>query len=89
MCIDHINRVRTDNRWSNLRLVTQMQNAQNRNYKANQSGFTGVHPYKKSGKWTSEVRVSGKKYNLGQFATAEAAYNARLLKIQDLRAAQP
>ncbi|MDA6684686.1 HNH endonuclease signature motif containing protein [Escherichia coli] len=41
--IDHINRVRTDNRISNLRLVTHSENMQNRKIqKNNKSGYRGV-----------------------------------------------
>lgn len=50
--IDHINRVRTDNRISNLRLVTHSENMQNRKIqKNNKSGYRGVSWDAKYGKW--------------------------------------
>ncbi|EBY0956393.1 HNH endonuclease, partial [Salmonella enterica subsp. enterica serovar Kentucky] len=49
--IDHINRVRTDNRISNLRLVTHSENMQNRKIqKNNKSGYRGVSWDAKYGK---------------------------------------
>ena len=50
MCIDHINRVRDDNRIENLRLVTSSQNALNSKLKStNTLGIKGV--YKEKDKW--------------------------------------
>jgi hypothetical protein len=47
--IDHINRVKTDNRLANLRLVTSSQNKDNRAFRSNTVGLTGVSIHKKSG----------------------------------------
>ena len=59
--IDHINRIRTDNRWSNLRVVTQQQNNLNR----------GMRCYylRPSGRY--EVVLQGK--YIGTFDTPEEA----------------
>ena len=43
MIVDHINRVRTDDSWDNLRLITKAENCQNRNMQRNNtSGYPGV-----------------------------------------------
>ena len=72
--IDHINRVRTDNRISNLRLVTHSENMQNRKIqKNNKSGYRGVSWDAKYGKWRARINASGKCINLGYHDTAELA----------------
>ena len=77
MCIDHINRVRDDNRIENLRLVTQTENALNSKLKAtNTLGIKGVYKDKKQ--WVAKFKgvclYSGQSF-------AEA-YRARLKAIQ-------
>ncbi len=63
--IDHINRVRTDNRISNLRLVTHSENMQNRKIqKNNKSGYRGVSWDAKYGKWSEPPRVSWRVFYL-------------------------
>lgn len=76
--IDHINRVRNDNRIENLRLATKTQNGQNRSIsKANTSGVTGVTWYKKSQRWRAQIRVDMQHIYLGTYDTIEDAANAR------------
>lgn len=58
--IDHINRIRHDDRWSNLRHVTPSCN--NRNVgirRVNTSGVTGVCYHKTQKKWVSIIHDSG------------------------------
>lgn len=76
--IDHINGVRTDNRLENLRDVEHSINMANRHrpYRTNKSGFLGV--CKNGSGWRAEMRVSGKKQNLGTYNTPEEAHQAYL-----------
>lgn len=68
MVIDHINRVRTDNRRCNLRFATRAENAQNCSVKRNsESGVKGVAF--RFGRYY--VRARGR--SLGGFATLEEA----------------
>ncbi len=72
--IDHRNRQRADNRWSNLREATTAQNLQNKNrYRNNTSGCPGVHWRPTVGKWQARIGVHGKRISLGHWATAEEA----------------
>jgi len=65
--IDHVNRDRLDNRVSNLRLVTNQENAFNRGAK----GY-----YKNRNKYVAKIIVNGKHIYLGSFETKEEASNA-------------
>lgn len=78
--VDHINRNKLDNRWVNLRLASQSQNMANVVVRPNNtSGFPGVTWDKDRQKWRAQIRVAGKKTNLGRFADfddAKAAVSA-------------
>jgi len=76
--IDHINRIKSDDRISNLREVSLRENAANRG----RALPTGVH-YRKSLRnklkpYQAHIFVEGKQIYLGMFATAEEAINIRL-----------
>lgn len=59
--IDHLNRDRSDNRWSNLREATRSQNLANRPMdKRNAYGLKGVSFHKESGLWRARSRKNGK-----------------------------
>ena len=59
--IDHINRIRSDNRIENLREVTQTCNNRNCGMSSNnKSGVTGVFWDEKNGKWLSNIRLADK-----------------------------
>jgi len=78
--IDHINRNKSDNRISNLRLASPEQNAQNRlKNSKNTSGYKGVTWHKRDKKWQSAITVKGKVIHLGYFANAEDAYLAYVI----------
>lgn len=54
--VDHINHDRTDNRWSNLRAASRVQNRVNTpRSRSNKSGLKGVSRHRRSGKWRSQV----------------------------------
>ena len=78
--MDHINTVRSDNRISNLRIVTYQENAQNRIVARsdNTSGFLGVA--RMGHKFQSWITLPSKKrLHLGTFNTAEEAHEAYLI----------
>lgn len=72
--IDHINRVKSDNRLVNLRSVTRIQNSENRPKNSNNtSGFKGVYLHKPSGRWRAEIQRNHKRRAIGYFETPEDA----------------
>lgn len=76
--IDHINRVRNDNRICNLRIAKHFENMQNFPVpKSNTSGFIGVSFNKNSGKWEAYIRTKGRKIYLGKFDSIHDAVEAR------------
>lgn len=78
--IDHINLVRDDNRWSNLREADHASNMRNcRERRHGSSGVKGVSWHKRRERWSAQIRVDGKLHYLGLFADineAAAAYAA-------------
>lgn len=82
--IDHINGNKLDNRRSNLRLLdrpSQMRNPNDALRATNSSGYRGVsyvRSRERFGKpWMAYVTVAGKTVNLGWYARAEEAAEAR------------
>lgn len=76
--IDHINRERSDNRWSNLRLVSRSQNNMNGGLRSdNKSGARGVGQRKDTGAWYARIKCGGQLKLLGHFATKDLALAAR------------
>ena len=76
--LDHVNRIRTDNRISNLREVTNKQNGQNAGkYSNNTSGYPGVHWHKRASKWQARITHNYKDIHLGYFSILEEALSAR------------
>lgn len=77
--IDHIDQIRDNNRWSNIRVVTPQENQKNRSMtKRNTSGFTGVSWYERSGEWVARIKADGKQIHLGYFKDIVDAINARM-----------
>lgn len=74
--IDHINGNPSDNRIENLRDVSRSVNMQNERGARthNSTGLLGVS--RNGSGWRSEIRIAGKKKNLGTFATPEQAHEA-------------
>ena len=76
--LDHVNRVRTDNRISNLREVTNKQNQQNASKRSNNtSGTVGIYWHKRISKWQATIMHNYKRHDLGYFDDLEAAIAAR------------
>lgn len=74
---DHANGDTLDNRRSNLRLATLLQNSQNVKRRIdNTSGYKGVYWKKDKNKWAARLRINNKCIWLGCFDSAEDAYFA-------------
>lgn len=74
--IDHVNRHVWDNRKSNLRLVNQSTNQQNKIQRNNTTGFKGVSIDKSSCRFQAKIGRNHKTIYLGSFETPEEAANA-------------
>lgn len=72
--LDHKNKIRDDNRISNLRESSRSFN-NHHTTKPNKTGFQGVTKLP-SGKFSATIKVKGKKTYLGSFASAELASEA-------------
>ena len=76
--VDHVNGDKLDNRRSNLRTCTHLQNRQNsKHYASNTSGHKGVAFDKTTGNWKAYINIDGKTVHLGRFPTAESAAEYR------------
>lgn len=72
--IDHRNLNKTDNRWSNLREATHMENSYNTAIRAdNKSGAKGICWDVNRNRWLAFINAGGKRLNLGRFADFEEA----------------
>lgn len=77
--IDHKDRDRTNNRWSNLRLATRSQNLMN---KGSSRGFKNIYQHK-SGRFRVKVKADSVTHHGGYFATREeAAARAEALRAE-------
>lgn len=76
--IDHINRVRDDNRLLNLRLADSYLNAQNQGLrKCNTSGVKGVGIHKTTKKWRATIHHNNKRIHIGLYDNLQDAKLAR------------
>lgn len=76
--IDHINGIRTDNRWCNLREVSPAENNKNQKLRTdNKSKQVGVFWFKQHQKWGANIRINKKLKYLGIFDEFEDAVAVR------------
>ena len=73
--LDHINRDKSDNRISNLRMVNHQQNCFNNNYK----GYTWD---KTRNKWKAQIHINDKTIYLGRYDNEEDARQSYLIAKQ-------
>ena len=84
--IDHINGIKHDNRWANIRAVTQQQNSCNQHKLRNgkSSPYKGVSWDSERGLWIAYITHNGRMKNLGRFSDvcmAAEAYNSAASKL--------
>lgn len=85
MEIDHVNGERSDNRFVNLRIANQVENARNRKkLKPKTSRHKGVYWYTRKQKWRAAIGCKGRCIHLGYFHDeyeAHLAYCKAALKL--------
>lgn len=74
--IDHVDGDGLNNRLSNLRVLTNRRNSQNRYYHRDKTKLVGTWWSKYHGKWRSEIKINGLKKHLGSFDNQLAAHKA-------------
>ena len=83
--IDHINHIKDDNRWTNLRDATSSQNQANQvNPKNNTSGYKGVSWHKSTKKWLAKIGYMNKDIYIGIYTTPQEAAEAYKKKAIEL-----
>lgn len=76
--VDHINHIRDDNRWCNLREIKQVENNRNCSIrKDNKSGVIGVHWVTRDKRWVASIRIHRKDIRLGNYKDKFEAICAR------------
>ena len=76
--IDHVNHVRNDNVFSNLREASRQENQRNRSLVGqSSSGVMGVCWDADRKKWMAKIKVDGRSLFLGRFKSLKAAAAAR------------
>lgn len=79
--IDHINGIRDDNRFANLRLADSKENQRNAKLRKVASFAKGVSAYRK--KFRASIKFNGKSIHIGYYSTideAAHAYNKAAIK---------
>lgn len=81
--IDHIDMNKSNNAFSNLRLVSNKQNCENRKFNSrNKTGCRGV--YEQGGRFVAEICHNYKRIKIGRFDTLEQAAAAAEAKRAEL-----
>ena len=76
--VDHINRIKTDNRLENLRWCSNSENSVNKTISRNNtSTCTGVYFKTKLNKWTVYISINGKMKHIGLYSTFDEAVIVR------------
>ena len=75
--VDHKNRDRRDNKWTNIRVATPAENKRNCvRHRNNACGYKGVHYRAERDRWRAFIRVDGRLRHHGHFKSPEAANEA-------------
>ncbi len=85
--IDHDDRNRANNKWTNLRPATRSQNQQNRGRRNVNGRLIGTTPYYR--KWKGTIRVDGVTHYLGLFDTEIEAHEAYCARKRELHTFNP
>ncbi len=83
--VDHEDRDRLNNRRSNLRVATIRQQRHNQRSRTGTSSHRGVSFYRRTGRWSAQVKLDGRKHHLGYFDhESDAAAAARAFRLANM-----
>jgi HNH endonuclease/AP2 domain len=75
--VDHINLIKNDNRWINIRNATYAENRLNTGMRStNTSGYRGAYKNNITGNYQARAYMNGKSMSLGTYKTAKEANEA-------------
>jgi hypothetical protein len=83
LVVDHINKIKTDNYITNLRVITNRENCSNR-IKEYTSKYTGVCFWKKRKVWKATIQINKKMINIGCYKTEIEAHLAYQYKLKQI-----
>jgi hypothetical protein len=78
--VDHRNCIKDDDRWRNLRLANEQQNAANR--PSRRTNYKGISWDRRTGKYSSRIKVNYRTIWLGRFDEPEQAHAAYVVASQ-------
>lgn len=81
--VDHEDRCRSNNRWSNLREANESQNRTNSS-RPNLTGFKGVNRSRNGKAFEAKIKFKGRWICLGTHPTAQQAHTAYMAKAKEL-----
>lgn len=81
--VDHIDHDTLNNCRSNLRIVNNRQNQQNRRQNSS-SKYPGVYWNKQEGKWRAYIMIKGKQHHLGYYNSENDAFLAYKSKVKEI-----
>lgn len=79
--VDHINGNKLDNRFVNLRVVTNRQNCSNKKHHR-RGRLVGASVWKRDGNWMSKIQINGKVVHLGYFNTELEAHQRYMQELK-------
>lgn len=82
--VDHINRIKADNRIENLRPADASTNTINTEYTKGIVPYRGIAWHKHMNKYIAQIRYKGKGHHIGYFSSAVCAAVARDEKAKEL-----
>lgn len=74
--VNHINKIKTDNRAENLEWVNCRENNTHCHIGNKKSRYVGVYWYKPTKKWVAQIGINGKRVRLGYYINEEGARDA-------------
>ena len=83
LIVDHKNAIKTDNKLSNLQLISHRLNL-SKDKKNKTSKYTGVSWIKGDNKWICSITINGRKKHLGLFKTEIEAHERYQLELSKL-----